>query len=272
MISILLLTSAMMENYTFSNSPMEVAVIHKTGKYPIFGTEEPMDVIEKLGTPPSAQDPTQPMHGFYKDVPQEWLAHHKAILRDAPTQKWNIVFLGDSITQGWLGTKEWNTWLKPRGAFNMGIGGDRTSQLLWRIEHGELEHLQPRLVVLMIGTNNLWQDTDTFGVDAVAQGTKLVVEAIRKKLPNAKILQLDIPPILREIDEPVRQKVIQINKLTQSIADEKSIYRLNVGHLLVDEQGRIDPSIMSDFVHPTPLGYARLSTEVLPKIEELLKE
>ena len=103
MIGFLFMLSAM----EFTNTPMENEIAHPRGRYPVFGTEPTEAEIVALGTPPAAQDPRIPMHGYYPDSRPEWIAHHRAILRDAPTQPWKILFIGDSITQGWLRTEEW---------------------------------------------------------------------------------------------------------------------------------------------------------------------
>lgn len=257
-------------NFAFTNSPMEDEIVHHVSKFPVFGTEPKDAELEALGRPPVAQDPRIPTHGFYPDSPKEWLAHHRAILRDEASQPWQIVFLGDSITQGWLKTQEWNTFFKPRGAFNMGIGGDRTSQLLWRIEHGELDHVRPKVVVLMIGTNNMWADYEKYGAQAVAEGTQRVVTAIQHKLPGAKILLPDVPPMLKDPEQSVRGRIRAVNEATDHLADGKTVMRVPVGSLLLEDSGEIDPSIMSDFVHPTAIGYTKIAKILQIAVESAL--
>jgi lysophospholipase L1-like esterase len=256
--------------FAFTNSPMEDELVHHATKFPVFGTEPTDAELEALGSPASAQDPRIASHGYYPDSPKEWLAHHRAILRDEASQPWQIVFLGDSITQGWLKTQEWNEYFKPKGAFNMGIGGDRTSQLLWRIEHGELDHVRPKVVVLMIGTNNMWADFEKYGAQAVADGTERVLLAIQHKLPNAKILLLDVPPMLKDPEHAVRGRIRAVNEATEHLADGNTVIRVPVGQVLLEEGGQIDPSIMSDFVHPTAIGYTKIAKILRPAVESLL--
>src|SRR3954451_16101873 len=104
----------------------------------------------------------------------------------------DLIFIGDSITQGWEGAGKnvWDEFYGKRNAVNLGIGGDRTQHVLWRLDHGNIDGIHPKLAVLMIGTNNSSTNTS----EQIAEGVKLIVEKLRAKLPNTKVLVLGIFP------------------------------------------------------------------------------
>ena len=103
-----------------------------------------------------------------------------------------LLFIGDSITHGWEGggKEVWQKYYKPRKAINLGIGGDRTEHVLWRLDHGNLDGLHPKLAVLMIGTNNAASNTP----DEIADGIKAIVEKMRTRVPECKVLILASSP------------------------------------------------------------------------------
>ena len=115
---------------------------------------------------------------------------HEKFLSQAKKGDIDLLFLGDSITQGWNNNEVWRRHFGPRKAANFGIGGDRTEHVLWRIQNGELEGIAPKVTVLMIGTNNSGANTP----EEIAQGITAIVDELRKRLPNTKILLLGVFP------------------------------------------------------------------------------
>src|SRR5213592_2220653 len=91
--------------------------------------------------------------------PGSWMQMHERFLDQAKKGNIDLLFLGDSITQGWHDNAVWKRFYGPRNAANFGIGGDRTEHVLWRLQHGEVDGIHPRVVVLMIGTNNSGANT-----------------------------------------------------------------------------------------------------------------
>src|SRR6516225_6631717 len=93
-----------------------------------------------------------------RDFPTNWMSRHEAYVAEAKKGGIDLLFLGDSITDGWRwgkgGSKIWPQLYAPRHAANFGIGYDRIQNVLWRVENGELENIHPKVVVLLIGTNN----------------------------------------------------------------------------------------------------------------------
>ena len=136
-------------------------------------------VLSAISLPACAQGPAT-----VTPAPREgpWMELHKSFLVQAKKGHIDLLFLGDSITQGWNENTVWQRFYGPRHAANFGIGGDRTQHVLWRIQNGELEGISPKVTVLMIGTNNLFDDTP----DEIVQGIKTIVAEIRPACPKRK--------------------------------------------------------------------------------------
>ena len=126
--------------------------------------------------PAPAGKPWEPAWGFWPKAPTAWFPTHWGLVKKAQSGKVDILFLGDSITKGWSGAGKdiWDQKYAPLQALNVGIGGDTTRQTLWRLDHKTLEGLQPRLVVLMIGVNNIFTNTGTD--EEIAQGIEATVK------------------------------------------------------------------------------------------------
>lgn len=179
----------------------------------------------------------------------------------------DLLFMGDSITEGWPPAL-WQQYFAPYNAANFGIGGDQTNNLLWRLEHGEIEKLQPKVVVVMIGVNNL-------GLGAqkpaeVFQGVKAVTEKLRAAFPDAKILLNGIFPYQETAQSPMRAPVIKTNKLIQTLHDGKHIFFHDFGHLMLQDDGSISPEIMPDFLHPAEPGYQIWADAMMPILRKWL--
>jgi lysophospholipase L1-like esterase len=229
-------------------------------------------VPEYLTQPPATQDPTVPMHGYFKDYPPAWMNFHTGFVAQAKQGKAELVFLGDSITQGWGNQKElWSEKYAPRKAINFGIGGDRTQQLLWRIEHGTLDGLSPKVVVLKIGVNNLWNDVNTHGPDKVAAGVGKVVATIRAKCPTTKVLVLGILPTGEKPEHGLRATIKKINAKSAELDDGKTVRFLDLGDKFLQPDGSISKDIMPDFLHLSAKGYRIWADAMEPLLSEMLK-
>jgi lysophospholipase L1-like esterase len=219
--------------------------------------------------PPKKQDPTVPMYGYYPKYPQAWMNFHKMFVERAKKGNVNIVFFGDSITQGFKRQKTlWKERYAERGAVNFGLGGDRTQQILWRIEHGELDGIQPKLVVLNIGVNNVWGSTPG---TRIAEGIEKVVATIRTKLPKTKVLLLGIFPTQQRPDNPLRAKVKAINTQIAKLDNGKTVRYLDIGSKFLEPDGSIAKTTMSDYLHPTAKGYQIWADAMQPLFEEMLR-
>ena len=210
-----------------------------------------------------------------RSQPTNWVARHEGFLAEAKQGKFDIVFIGDSITDGWRtrGKAVWDKVYAPRHVLNLGIGGDRTQHVLWRIEHGELDGLKPKAVVLMIGTNNTGKEKDGSPRNSTAEaieGVKAVVKSIRAKLPESKLLLLAVFP-RGAVDAPQRAQVKEINAASAKLDDSKMIRFLDIGKVFLAEDGSIPRTIMPDLLHPNAEGYQRWADAMEPTLGAMLK-
>jgi lysophospholipase L1-like esterase len=227
-------------------------------------TDEPKkDASEKPTTPPvrSATVPaSRSENGF-------WMARHRLLLKRVEDAKPGVIFIGDSITQGWegAGKEVWKRHYAPRQAVNLGIGGDGTQHVLWRLDHGEIERISPKVAVVMIGTNNMFTNTP----EQIAEGNRLIVETLRKKLPDTKILLLAIFPRAPRADDPIREKIKATNALIAKQDDGKYVRFLDIGPAFLEADGSIARSTMPDYLHLTPRGYRVWANAIEPTLWEL---
>jgi lysophospholipase L1-like esterase len=199
----------------------------------------------------------------------EWFQEHATLLAiDAETRRAaKLVFLGDSITAGWDDAvcAEFFAKLHP---LRLGIGGDRTQNVLWRVDHGELDGLDPAVLVLLIGTNNV--GADEVPPAAAAKGVAKVVEKVRQKLPRTRLLVLGILPFDEQPTSKSRELVAQTNALLAGLAAGRQVRVLDIGSRLLEPDGRISREVMADFLHPTPRGYRIIASAITPLLTEML--
>jgi lysophospholipase L1-like esterase len=152
----------------------------------------------------------------------------------------------------------------------LGLGGDKTENVLWRIEHGELNGLSPKVLVLLIGTNNLADEATT--PIMTARGIAKILAEIRQRLPSTRVLLLGVLPREPESAHPLRSKVRTTNLLIARFADGVRVRYLDVGARLIGADGRISPAVMQDFLHPTAEGYRLVAEALEPELREMLAE
>lgn len=180
----------------------------------------------------------------------------------------DLLFVGDSITAGW----DWIIWQKnfaPHKAANFGIGGDHTGNVLWRLQHGAIGNIQPKVIVLLIGVNNFGHLNET--PEQVANGVTKVVQQLQLAWPNSKILLNAVFPFDQDAKSPNRKKVKELNKFISKLQNKSSIVFKDYGPLMLQKDGSISPEIMGDFLHPTAKGYQIWADAMTPDILELLK-
>lgn len=178
-----------------------------------------------------------------------------------------VVFLGDSITQGWEGNgkERWDALFAPMGALNIGVSGDRTEHVLWRLQEAPLTPLDPKAIVLMIGTNNLGHGSSN--AEETLLGVERIVETLRTQCPAATVVVCGIFPRGNRFN-PMRGDICQINQVLTKLAGERVVV-LDFGHRFVDELGVISPELMPDYLHLSPAGYAIWADEILPTLRRL---
>lgn len=248
-----------------------------------------------------------PKHSAVTPIPRKeawWQRLHENINKRAKAGDVDLLFVGDSITQGWMvpepskpavkkastppakapakepAAPEWTfneVWKKSYGhrkAMNAGIGGDRTQHVLWRLDHGNIDGLKPKLVVLMIGTNNSNEKDNT--AQEIGEGITAIVQKLRAKLPETKILVLAIfPRTDKKTKEEVaaqRAKNAQASALASKMADNKMVFYMDIGSKFLDKNDQIPREIMYDLLHLTPKGYQIWADAIEAKVAELLGE
>ncbi len=191
----------------------------------------------------------------------------ECLRRAKETPSADVVFLGDSITQAWddTGKELWKQHFAPLGAVNLGVSGDRTEHVLWRLQEAPLTRLQPKVVVLLIGTNNLGHGTSTG--EQTLEGVLKVIQTLRAQAPQAKLLVHEIFP-RGERFNPMRGEIAQVNQVLRT---QPSIRVLGIGDRWVRADGSISAAIMPDFLHLSPEGYSQWALALKPEIEAALK-
>lgn len=205
-------------------------------------------------------------------------ARHKQFLKVVEKGEADVIFIGDSITQGWEGNgkKAWDEHFKPLKAVNLGIGGDQTGHVLWRITEGkELEPIKPKAAVIMIGTNN----TGAHSAEQIAGGIKAIVDELRKQKPGMKILLLGVFPRaggLKKEDatapaDKLNPKIKEINQRIEKFADGNTVFYKDIGPVFLESDGSLTRKVMYDYLHLSPEGYDRWAKAIKDDVVKLMK-
>jgi lysophospholipase L1-like esterase len=209
-----------------------------------------------------------------------WVKRHEGFVEIARKGSVDVLFLGDSITDAWRreppgGKREWDTHFAPLRAANFGISGDRTQHVLWRLENGELDGIKPKVVVLMIGTNNTGFERDgktpRNTPAETAAGVDAILKKLRRTLPQTKILLLAVFPRGEKPDHPQRLQVKEINAAVAKLADGKTVRYLDIGQKFLAPDGTLPKDIMPDFLHPNAKGYAIWASAIKGPVTEMLR-
>lgn len=199
-----------------------------------------------------------------------WVKRHEGFCNLAKKGDIEVLFLGDSITDAWRTKPQqliWEKYFAPMKAANFGIGGDRTQHVLWRLQNGELEGIQPKVIMLMIGTNNSNGKDNT--AEEIADGITAIVKEIQKRSPTTKILLLGVFPRGNK-PNPQREKLAQVNGIIAKLDDGKMVKYLDIGKVFLEADDTIRPEIMPDYLHLSPEGYQRWADAVKEPLHNLL--
>jgi lysophospholipase L1-like esterase len=204
----------------------------------------------------------------------QFMKDKEAALRKGSIQ---LVFVGDSITDAWRSpnsaqNKLYNDRWGKYNPLNLGISGDKTEHVLWRLENGELDGLADgtKLVVMMIGTNNLGNSPRATPQDT-AEGVKCLVKTIRQKLPESKLLLLGVFPRGKEPGNPFRAQIKRVNDTISKLDDGRQVKYLDISDAFLDDNGNLPSDVMPDQLHPNARGYEIWADAVGPRIEEMIR-
>jgi lysophospholipase L1-like esterase len=222
-----------------------------------------------LPSAPALAQEKQPNNPAAKPLNRD-ISRHKQFLQIAKKGNVDVLFLGDSITQGWEGNgkEAWKKNFEPLKAANFGIGGDQTGHVLWRLTQGkELEGIKPKVAVIMIGTNNM----AAHKAQDIAGGIEAIVHELHERRPDCKILLLGIFPRSPKPTDPVRAKIKEANSRIAKLDDGKAIYYKDIGEKFLQPDGTLSKEIMYDFLHLTAKGYTIWAEAIKPDVEKLLQ-
>lgn len=216
---------------------------------------------------------------------EKWSTRHAAILEAEKTRKPNLIFIGDSITQRWeaAGTRPetdyvsvFNHFYGDRNAMNLGFSGDTTANVLWRIDHGEVDNFRPAVAVMLIGTNNNGAGRTT-PAPRTAAAIELIVKELHQKQPQMKILIIGIlpkqtSPEKLEIDHNVNVMV------AHDLAADKLVTVLDIGSIFYRKDGTLNLDLYADqkvhpdhpALHPTAIGLRMEAQAIEPTLAALL--
>lgn len=198
-----------------------------------------------------------------------WRGIHESFIKKGKESKIDLLFIGDSITEQWTRDQNKPVWEKFYGSHNpadFGIGGDLTENVLWRITNGEIDGIKPKVVVLLIGTNNTGPNSS----EEIAKGITAIVKTLRTKLPATKILLLGILPRGAEPKTQLREKITAVNDAIKKLDDGKMVRYLDIGPKLLDNTGILQPDVAPDALHLSQKGYQIWAETMDPSLKQML--
>ena len=211
------------------------------------------------GPPQPANQPAPPFNQ----------ARHDSFVEIAKRGNIDVLWVGDSITDWWAkaGIEVWKANFASLNPANFGIAGDTTQGVLWRMQNGELEGFKAKLIVLMLGTNNINRNP----VDEIVDGDRLIVEEFKKRQPQAKVLVLGVFPRGAQADTPMRATIKEINEKLAKLADNKQVFFKDIGASFLTPDGTLSTEVMGDGLHPSAKGYQIWADAVRDDIRKLMQ-
>lgn len=201
----------------------------------------------------------------------EWRRHHLRLKRRAGEVAPSVLFLGDSITADWTvgGRRAWRKHFEPLGAENFGIVADRTQTLLWRVQRGEYRRLDPTVVVLLIGANNIKEARNT--ADETSEGVLSNVDLLLSELPRSELLVVGVLPCGKWPRSPERIAAAEVNRLLRAPLRERGVAYVDPTSEMLNGDGELSQAVSRDYLHLTAEGYDRLAQSIAPKVASLLR-
>jgi lysophospholipase L1-like esterase len=232
-----------------------------------------------LAQAPAAQAPAQaapapaarpPMPPATQPVARDD-ARHKTFVWQAEKGNIDLLFVGDSITDWWRtpgrGLSEFEKNFGQYKTANWGIAGDTTQGVLWRMQNGELKGFKAKLIIFMLGTNNIGRNTN----EDIAAGDRAIIQEFRKQQPQAKILVLGVFPRGAQAGTPMRANIAEINSHLAKLADNRHVFYMDIGPAFLTPDGTLTTEVMADGLHPTTKGYAMWAAAINDKVRELMR-
>lgn len=205
-------------------------------------------------------------------ISQYFLNRHAKILAQEGRQRSiDLLFIGDSITTHWEQDPSWQSYFGKYNAADFGVDADRTENLLWRIEHGELDHITPKVVVLLIGTNNIGDSAEE-----TYRGIHKIVQEIHHKLPKSQLLLMGIFPCFTQEKSPDAIKnaarIRAVNAMLAKLDDGRQTRFMDIGSQFLDKDGVVPKEIMPDDLHLSSKGYRIWADAIKKTLEAMMKQ
>jgi lysophospholipase L1-like esterase len=242
----------------------------------VLAAEAPVDVKPQVAT--EDQDDARPLSVVPVEQTMEWATfwpkrHKQVIAKRSKMSEVDLVFVGDSILH-YLELRKKNRpiyskYFGKRKVLNLGFMADRTEHVLWRMMNGEIDGISPKLAILLIGTNNSAQRKDS--AEDIAAGIKAILDQMKKRLPETKILLLAILPCGDDDTDPARKLNIGANMIIKDYADNKVVFFLDLSDKLLDDERMLREDLLNG-LHPTPAGYEVMFQTMDPMIKNFLGE
>jgi arylsulfatase A-like enzyme len=200
-----------------------------------------------------------------------WKERYQAKRKQAQDESFDLLLLGDSITQGWEGAGQqvFQKYFGNDRVLNFGFSGDRTEHLLWRLKNNGLVNRQPKAAVMMIGTNNTGHKMQS--PQEVAEGIEETARTLGWLMPETKVLLLGVFPRGAEPTDPMRVNNRQINERIASLHDGQRVFYLNLDQQFLEEDGSLSPGVMPDYLHLSEEGYLRWAEGISPVLKDWLE-
>ena len=199
-----------------------------------------------------------------------WLKRHKQKVMQAGQGRAEFVMIGDSLVHNFekTGMRIWTLFYGRYQPLNLGFNRDATENAIWRIKNGELDGISPKLIVIMIGTNNGGLRFDP--AEETAEGIQLLIQTIQSRQPESQILLLGIFPRGALPTHPLRKLNAEVNTLLPGLANELGVHYLDISQKFLDQNRLLQKEIMHDFLHPTVKGYQLWAESIAPEVNRLL--
>ncbi|KAK2705654.1 platelet-activating factor acetylhydrolase IB subunit alpha1-like [Artemia franciscana] len=182
-----------------------------------------------------------------------WLNVHERFLSEGREKEPEVVLIGDSLLSHLSYTQIWSEKFVPLHCLNFGISGDQTQHVLWRVENGELDNVNPKAVVLLVGTNNV-----KHGPKDVANGILKITLSIQRKLPSATIFVLSLLP-RGKYPNPLREKNKKVNELLkEELISKNQVKFVDISSGMVQPDGTISHLDLHDYLHLSVTGYEKI--------------
>lgn len=213
--------------------------------------------------PPAGTNPA-----IFAQPRNDWMVKFNTNLQRAQKGKVDLLFIGDSISSGWGGTgaKVFKQYYGKRNAATFGISGDRTENILWRLQNGELDGISPRLIVIMAGTNNIARDSAA----RIAEGVEAIVNESLQRCPQAHVLLLAVFPRSSSAEAPYRKKLAAVNLLLEPLGNNPRVTYLDIGSNFINPDGSLNRKLMPDNLHPNAAGYALWAEAIEPVVARIV--